>query len=156
MIIAALAARQEWRVEIQRRATMFLRLFVHYDTVALKIECVNDVPAHIGVIQAHPILGQLDSPENILANKVTALIDRDAPKDIADVWGLCYKLGLSLKTALTDASSKAAGIYPPLVARRLFAVTHQDWEVVRWSTPPNPEQFVQEVKALAEALILVD
>jgi len=33
----------------------------------------------------HPVLGRLDSAENILANKLTALFDRQEPKDMADL-----------------------------------------------------------------------
>lgn len=155
-VIAALTAEKIWQTQVQRFESHFVRLFITQDGVTLKIECVNDVPSHIGDIQDHPILGRLDSAENILANKVTALIGRTEPKDVADVWGLCYHLGLSLKKAITDADSKAAGIYPPYLAQRLFQVTHQDWATVRWITPPDPEQFIREVKDLAESLILVE
>jgi hypothetical protein len=79
---------------------------------ALKIELVNDVPAHAGTIRRHPVLGKLDSPENILANKLTALVDRAEPKDLADVWGFCARMRLSIRTALTDAQGKAAGLFP--------------------------------------------
>lgn len=51
----------------------------------LKIELVNDVPAHIGEIVTDPVLGRIDSRENILANKITAVIDRGLPKDIVDI-----------------------------------------------------------------------
>jgi len=44
----------------------------------------------------HPVLGRLDSAENILANKISALIDRDEPKDLADIWGFCCVRRLSL------------------------------------------------------------
>ncbi len=56
-------------------------------------------------------LGRLDSAENILANKVTALLDREEPKDLADIWGFCCRKNLSLQAAITDAQSKAAGVF---------------------------------------------
>lgn len=95
----------------------FCRLFVGSEK--LKIEMVNDVPSHIGANVRHPVLGLIDSKENILANKITALVDRSMPKDIVDIYFLS-KDGMSLKKALTDAGSKAAGISPLMVAK-IFA-----------------------------------
>ncbi len=155
-IISDLREVKAWQVEIQRFQSHFVRFFVTREDVILKVECVNDVPSHIGEITDHPTLGRLDSPENIIANKVTALLNREEPKDLADVWGLHYKLGLSLKKALTDADSKAVGIFPAYLAKRLFNITYKDWEAVRWITPPDPDQYIRELKTLAESLILVE
>jgi hypothetical protein len=154
-VVMTLAANPAWQTKVTMRQEYFMRIFVTQDDVTLKIECVNDVPSHIGEINHHAILGRLDSPENILANKLTALLGRNEPKDVADVWALTLGLGLSIKDAITGAQSKAAGLYPPDLARRLFQVTQQDWATVRWITPPDPEQFIREVKDLAESLILV-
>lgn len=41
-------------------------------------------------------------------------------------------------------------------AERLFNVTLADWQAVRWATPPDPEQYMRELKALAESLILIE
>ncbi len=155
LIVAVLNAVPQWHVDVQRRGQYFLRLFVSRGDVTLKVECVNDVPSHIGDLHQHAVLGLLDSPENILANKVTALMDRDEPRDIADVWGLCTHLGLSLVTAITDAKSKAAGQYPADVARRLCQVTRRDWQDVMWKSPPDPDEYLAEVIRLGESLILI-
>jgi hypothetical protein len=69
---------------------------------------INDVPSRVGAIKDHPILGWLDSAENILANKITALLDREEPKDYADIWGFCQLKGLSLEDAISGAQGKAA------------------------------------------------
>jgi hypothetical protein len=123
--------------------------------VTLKIEMVNDVPSHIGEIRQDPVLGRLDSPENILANKVTALIDREEPKDLADIWGFCCLMGLSLGTALVNADSKAAGIFPADVARLLCSARVEDWKLIRWNEPPDPARFVADLNRLGEGLILL-
>ena len=87
-----------------------------------KIELVNDVPSHIGSLRKHSTLGLLDSQENILANKITAAIDRKEPKDLADIWGFCTKMALPLAQAISDAESKAGGIsrltWPEFSAQR--------------------------------------
>ncbi|MCS7249293.1 MAG: hypothetical protein NZ840_13800, partial [Anaerolineales bacterium] len=122
---------------------------------SIKIEMINDVPAHIGEIRLHPTLGRLDSPENILANKITALLDREEPKDLADVWGFCTQMRLSLSIAISDARSKAAGVFPADLARRLCSVQKADWEAVLWINPPAWEAYREQLIHLGESLILL-
>ncbi len=136
------------------REERFVRLNLVREDVQLKIEMVNDVPAHVGDLVMHPVLGRLDSAENILANKVTALIDREEPKDLADIWGFCRRLGLSLSAALEGAQGKAAGIFPVDVARLLCTANRKDWELIRWIEAPEPNQFLDDLRELGEALIL--
>jgi hypothetical protein len=103
----------------------------------------------------HPILGRLDTAENILANKVTALLDREEPKDFADIWGFCFKLNLPLMKAISDADSKAAGVFPADLARLLCTVTAEDWALVRWISPPPVEEYLSQLNTLGENLLLV-
>ena len=147
-------SRHEWPVEVLVREQRFVRLNVVQETVQLKIEIVNDVPAHVGDITTDPILGRLDSATNILANKVTALIDREEPKDFADIWGFCCRLGLSLSAALEGAQSKAAGIFPVDVARLLCTVEPSDWQLVRWIEAPDADQYLSDLRQLGEDLIV--
>ena len=51
--------------------------------------------------------------------------------------------------------SKATGIYPPDLARRLCTATPKDWEQVLWIDPPPVEQYLADLIRLGEALILV-
>ena len=113
--------------------TNFARVFVSPER--LKIEMINDVPSHIGSFVDHPILGIMDSKVNILANKITALIDRTLPKDIVDLYFL-LKDGLDIKRALLDAESKAAGIAPLLVAKILFDFDYSTLDTeIKWVEP---------------------
>ena len=95
-----------WQRQVLQKEERFVRFEVHSADVVLRIELVNDVPSHVGNIIEHPVLGRLDSAENILANKITAVIDRDEPKDLADIWGFCTKIGLSLNDAIEGAQGK--------------------------------------------------
>jgi hypothetical protein len=74
----------------------------------LKLEFINDVPSRVGDVSTHPVLGKLDSAENILANKLTALISREEPKGLADVWGFCCQMNLSISKTISGAQGKAA------------------------------------------------
>jgi predicted nucleotidyltransferase component of viral defense system len=107
-VIQAISGAKIREISIGLREERFFRLTLIRDDVALKIEMINDVPSRVGAIKDHPILGWLDSAENILANKITALLDREEPKDYADIWGFCQLKGLSLEDAISGAQGKAA------------------------------------------------
>lgn len=148
-VVAALREQFD-TLEVVSREEAFCRLFVGREQ--LKIELINDVPAHVGVIVDHPILGRLDSRENILANKITALLDRALPKDVADIFYL-LKDGISLKRALTDADSKAAGVTPLLVARTLGEYRYEQLSAVNWINVPDIPAMQSYLTGLALALV---
>ena len=124
-------------IKVALKDINFCRVFVAEEK--LKIEMVNDVPSHIGKLANHPVLGLIDSKENILANKLTAVVDRTLPKDIVDMYFL-LKDGLSIKNALTDAESKAAGVSPLLIAKILAEFDYPiiDNEI-KWTVPVSSE-----------------
>ncbi|MFN8403953.1 MAG: hypothetical protein U0V48_10420 [Anaerolineales bacterium] len=106
--------------------------------------------ARIGEIKNDSVLGRLDSAENILANKVTALLDREEPKDLADIWGFCCQKDMSLQAAITGAQSKAAGVFPADLGRILCSVQHTDWESIRWIQAPPAETFISQLNQLGK------
>ena len=154
-VVQALARSADWRVLVVHQEARFVRLTVTEADIALKIEMVNDVPAHVGELKRDPVLGLLDSAENILANKLTAAVDRKEPRDLADIWGFCCRLSLSCEAALEGAQSKAAGLFPADVARVLLSVTKDDWQLVRWRDAPESNRFIGDLTALGERLLLL-
>lgn len=154
-VIQKLSQQSNWRCDVLQKEERFVHLNLAQSDILLKIEFINDVPARVGQPWLHPILGRLDSAENILANKLTALIGRDEPKDLADVWGFCSRMNLPLTDAIENAQSKAAGIFPADLARVLCSVSRSDWELVRWIDAPTSEQFIGDLQALGEKLILI-
>jgi len=154
-VVQALVGSDEWTVAVIQQEQRFVRLTITERDVALKIEMINDVPAHAGPLKRDPVLGLLDSAENILANKLTAVVDRREPRDLADIWGFCGRLGLSCEAALENAQSKAAGLFPADVARVLLSVTKNDWQLVRWRDAPESDRFIGDLTALGERLLLL-
>ena len=67
------ARAQDLQLEIILREERFGRAFLH-GPVSLKLEFINDVPFRVGQPWKHPQLGPLDTKENILANKISALV----------------------------------------------------------------------------------
>lgn len=155
-IIQALRESPDWQLPVLLKEERFCRMTILQGDILLKLEWVNDVPAHVGQIQEHPVFGRLDSAENILANKVTALLDRQEPKDLADIWGFCQKMGLSLSSAIENAESKAAGVFPADLARLLCSAREDDWAAVRWITPPSVDIYLAQLYELGEKLLLIN
>lgn len=156
LIIDALQVQPTWQLQIAIRQQHFVRLFLMQDNIPLKIELINDVPSRVGEVAYHADLGRIDSVENILANKLSALIGRDEPRDIADIWGICTQLGLPLKSAINGAQSKAEGIYPPELARKLCTATPKEWELVRWIQAPDVDEYLDDLRQLGDALLIVE
>lgn len=139
------------KVEIDLQSDSYFRLFLGEEK--FKIEMVNDVPSHIGTSVKHPMLFAIDSKENILANKITAIINRESPKDVADIYVL-LKDGLSIKKALLDSDSKAASIAPLLIAEILheFDYTLLDSEI-KWVKPVSSSEIAVFLKSIALSIV---
>lgn len=135
------------------REKRYIRLNLSANDLSLKIELINDVPARIGAPWVHSQLGRIDTAENILANKVTAALNRAALKDMANIWGLCCQMNLPLTDAIIGAQGKAAGIFPVDLSRVLCSVTPTDWRLVHWIDPPPVEKFMAELDELGRSLI---
>lgn len=140
------------RLEIILREERFGRAVLHGD-VPLKLEFINDVPFRVGTPWKHPQLGQLDSRENIFANKISALLDRDEPKDVADIYWLCCREGLDVTQAIEQAGGKAAGVFPPLVAERLTTALSAGVPKVFWMQPPDPGRFARELESAIQRIL---
>ena len=153
-LIAATTS-SSWPVDVLLREDRFVRFVVHAEDLGLKVELVNDVPSRVGAVTRHPELGRLDSAENILANKLTALADRREPKDLADIWGFCAKMGLSIESAIEGARGKAAGLFPVDLARALLSATPVDHSLIRWIEAPPVDDFLGELRRLGEGLLLL-
>jgi hypothetical protein len=146
------SAAEGWRLEVILREVRFGRAVVHGD-VPLKLEFVNDVPFRVGVPWPHPALGSLDTKENILANKITALVDRQAPKDVADIYWLCCRDNLSLVGAMEGADGKAAGIFPPVVAQALERARRIGIPEVFWIEKPAADDFAEGIQRLVREIM---
>lgn len=153
-LIDALSPPATARIEVLQREKRIVRLQVRSKgQAALKVDLINDVPARVGEVVMHATLGRLDSAENILANKVTAALDRNEPKDLADLWGFCCRHSLSLREALGNAAGKSSGVFPADLARVLLGANAEDHGLVRWIRPPDVDQYLRDLHGLGESLL---
>jgi len=113
----------------------YTRLFLTEDDVFLKIELVNDIDYYIG----QPIkysFGLIDSPLNILSNKLTALIGRDEPKDIFDIIHLSLNYSFTWPGVFEHAKQKAV-INELDIEERLVSFPVVWLENVNWLINPT-------------------
>jgi hypothetical protein len=140
------------RLEIILREERFGRAVLHGE-VPLKLEFINDVPSRVGTPWEHPELGRLDTKENIFANKISALLDREEPKDVADIYWLCCREGLDVMEAIEHADGKAAGVFPPLVAERLSKALRAGVPKTFWIQEPESRRFASELQQVIQRIL---
>ena len=83
----------------------FIRIMILGD-VPLKIEFVNDIAYYWGkiIITANNV--PVDNVANILANKLTALLSRDEPKDVFDIISIADSFSFNWKEIYKHAFEK--------------------------------------------------
>lgn len=154
-IADALSRHERWTGEVIVREPRFVRLGLARGDCRLDVELASDAFAHVGELTVHPCLGRLDSAENILADVITALTDRVEPEGLADLWGFCCAQHLPVERVLEATRAKAIGIFPVDLARIVSGATRADWALVRWTAAPSADVFVEDLRRLAEELLLI-
>lgn len=136
--------------EIRQRTAGFISLMVES---TLKIDLVNDIGEHEGDFSAHALYPRVDSLMNILCNKVSALVGRDEPKDVADIVAIAENRSISWRDVFTKTATKAAGIYPPLVAERLETFPRATLDKIKWIKKPDSERFNAVVERIIHEIL---
>lgn len=101
--------------ERQQTAVAFCRLLVGEAAEAIPVDLVADAAAQVDApIEVAPGVW-IDSPHEILVNKLTAMLGRWAVRDLVDVKAL-LDAGGDLERALADAPRKDGGFSPETLA----------------------------------------
>lgn len=121
----------------------------------LKVEMINDVAFRDGELEKKDIFSKVDSVLNILSNKLSAVISRDEPKDIVDIWVISKNIRVNWPATFQAAGSKAAGIFPPNVAQRISDFPLELLERIKWveDKKPNSAQFKEELNRICDAML---
>ena len=112
----------------------FTRLFIEDDHYLLKIELVNDVGYHAGNT-INTGFGKIDTPLNILSNKLTALVGRDEPKDIYDILSIALNYSFNWQDIFHHSKQKSV-INELDVELRLVSFPVEWLENVNWLIGP--------------------
>ena len=108
----------------------FTRIFLTEEDVSLKIELVNDVEYYPGNPTVYQY-GLIDTPLNILSNKLTAIVSRDEPKDIYDIIHLSTNYTFNWMDIFYHSKQKAI-INELDVEQRLVSFPIEWLENVNW------------------------
>jgi len=130
---------KEWNVDKTQTLITgdYARLFITGDdNTILKIEWVNDAPYRPDQPLHYPY-GLIDTPLNILANKLTAIIGRDEPKDIFDIIHIALNFSFQWEEPFYAAKQKAQ-LNELDVAERLTTFPVQWLDQVNWLKPNHP------------------
>ena len=87
----------------------FVRVSIVKDDVILKLDFVNDINYHIGDIHSSDLFHKIDSLENILTNKISAL-PRSEAKDIVDIYFIVKHYNFDWKEIIWKAKKRMGGL----------------------------------------------
>ncbi len=113
------AVKQSGHLEVTTRGEDFLRVIVSHDNVPLKLEFINDVSYRVGMLTRHSLGFLVDTWENILANKISAL-SRHAAKDVIDILFIAFHYPFNWESAIGHARQKDAWVAEHEVANVLM------------------------------------
>lgn len=131
----------------------FTRFFIPEDDHFLKIELVNDIEYYAGKPTPYKY-GFIDTPLNILSNKLTALVGRDEPKDIFDIIHISTNYSFNWMDVFYHAKQKAT-INELDVEQRLASFPVECLVNVNWlTTPINIEQYRRNLNTIANDFLL--
>jgi predicted nucleotidyltransferase component of viral defense system len=92
-------------IEKQVDSKDFIRIHVAANKVLLQVDFVNDRVKRFGEIN-HKKGCRIDNLQNILSNKITAIISRDNPKDIFDLYLIAQNTSFGWSEILAQAKEK--------------------------------------------------
>ena len=131
---------------------IFLSKTLASETVELKIDFVNDVAPHYGEFTKDAVLGVLDSWQNILSNKLTAIFRYEA-KDIVDLWVIAKHQRFDWIQIVEEAKTKEAGVDPVVLFEILQSFPEDALETIKWVTPVEQKTFQHDLNHIADDIL---
>jgi len=122
------------------------------DNVQLQLDFINDVAKHYGGFKQHPTAGKIDSWQNILSNKLTALF-RSEPKDVVDIWVIACHKSFQWQQIILEAKSKEAGIEPELIYEILRSFPADLLKTIKWINSPDEAKIMADIETIADDIL---
>ena len=146
--------KKEFEVKAVIRSESYVSLMI--DGV-LKADFVNDVSFRFGQLKKYKIYSKMDNLENILSNKLSALISRDEAKDVVDILMISKKINVGWKKIFSDVNSKAVGIFPIDISRKLIDFPVEMIDLIKWINGMKPEvkSFKVEMSLLCDSILKI-
>jgi len=121
----------------------------------LKIDFVNDVPFHIGDFHKAEEFSRIDSIDNILSNKLSAVIGRSEVKDAVDIREICLNHEFNWSNILEAASHKEAFMDTDFLCSALLDINESDLRQIKWIKEPEFCNFKADIDAICNDMILL-
>lgn len=133
----------------------FVSLFLTHPDFSekLKIDFVNDIPVYFGKCEKSQIFYSTDNIENILTNKLSALIGRTEAKDIVDLHSIAKRYSFSWAEAISKAEKKEASIDVSLIAGLLCELKEEDFNKIKWIKRPDYKTFMEDMNDIAKDIL---
>ncbi len=135
---------------MQNHSQIFVHILGDKDS-SLKIDIVNDVAMHFGEFETHDKLGKIDSWQNILSNKISAIF-RFEPKDVADIWILSKKKAFDWMAIIEEAKKKEAGVDPVVIYNIIKSFPAEKLDIIQWVQKPDYAQVKIDLDIIADDL----
>ncbi len=129
----------------------FVRLFIEE---RLQLDLVNDRVYRYGKSIRSPLGIVLDNELNICANKLCAIIGRDDPKDMFDLYTIFKKGKIDWKTVITAAAKKCV-LDPEVLEYRLSSFPLELLDLLAVVDPTTVSETKQGYPRMVEHILLI-
>jgi len=145
---------KEFKVKVVIRSESYISLMINN---MLKVDFVNDVSYKYGKLEKQKIYSKVDNLENILSNKLSALVSRDEAKDVIDILMIFKKIKVDWKKIFSDVNSKAVGIFPIDISKRLLDFPVEMIDRIKWIDGMKPaiKSFKVEINSLCDSILKI-
>ncbi len=131
----------------------FVRYYIEDNETVLKIEFVNDINYRCGEPNTYQF-GFIDTPINILTNKLTAIVGRDEPKDIFDIYSIASHYMFNWMEIFNEVRNKAI-INEIDVEQRIKSFPVQLLQKVDWHVQAvDPDDVNNAIQTIANDFFL--
>jgi predicted nucleotidyltransferase component of viral defense system len=131
----------------------FARFYIEDESVYLKIEFVNEVDFRAGKPKKI-YFGLIDTPLNIMSNKLSALSSRDEPKDVFDIMHIALNYSFNWIEIFNDAKHKAV-INEIDVEQRLIEFPVQTFHSISFlENQPDMNRYPKLLETIANDFLL--
>lgn len=140
-------------IEASLFADDYTRFFILGEGPGLKVELINDVAYYAGALNVYRY-GKVDTPLNILSNKLTSIIRRDEPKDVFDILRIACSYAFNWQDIFYHAKQKVV-INELDVEQRLVSFQVEWLQNVNWLiTPPDIVALRNTIRQMADDFLL--
>jgi len=138
-----------WSTEKEfTRAENFTTIKIRKDSeVFLKLDFVNDLVPHYGEIKKTNLFHRIDSIQNILSNKLSAIF-RYAAKDIVDIREIALHESINWSLIIQEARQKEAGLELIYVSEILTGMPQSEFETIAWVKKPAWDEFCDDINRI--------